>query len=84
MPGAYRASSSWPKYDWPAPAATMRLSYGISMSCRWAVVAAWTTRRSRSNPVTSATSTRTFSYRRTTWRIGGAIWPGDSMPVATW
>ena len=27
MPGAKRANSSWPKYDWPAPAATIRLSY---------------------------------------------------------
>ena len=45
---------------------------------------AWTTRASRSKPVTSASSTRTLSERRTMWRIGGAIWPGDSMPVATW
>ena len=28
MPGAWLASSSWPKYDCPAPAATIRLSYG--------------------------------------------------------
>ena len=21
---------------------------------------------------------------RSTWRSGGAIWPGESMPVATW
>ena len=26
MPGAQRENSSWPKYDWPAPAATIRLS----------------------------------------------------------
>ena len=34
---------------------------------------ACTTRRSRSNPVTSASSTRTFLCLRTTCRIGGAI-----------
>src|SRR3989440_380065 len=32
MPGAMRANSSWPKYDWLTPAATMRLSYGKSRS----------------------------------------------------
>ena len=26
MPGAKRASSSWPKYDWVTPVATIRLS----------------------------------------------------------
>ena len=26
IPGACSASSSWPKYDWPAPPATIRLS----------------------------------------------------------
>ena len=30
MPGACSASSSCPKYDCPAPPATIRLSYGIS------------------------------------------------------
>ena len=29
IPGAQREYSSWPKYDCPAPAATIRLSYGI-------------------------------------------------------
>ena len=46
--------------------------------------AAWTMRRSRSKPVTSTSSTRTLRARRRTWRNGGAIWPGDRMPVATW
>ena len=40
-------------------------------------------RRDRSRSPRRA-PTRTLSERRTTWRIGGAIWPGDSMPVATW
>ena len=31
MPGACSASSSWPKYETPAPAATIRLSYGIEI-----------------------------------------------------
>ena len=42
-------------------------------------------RRSRSKPVTSTSSTRTLSAPAAgCWRSGGAIWPGDRMPVATW
>ena len=47
---------------------------------------AWRSRpcgRDRS-PSTSASSTFTFWCLRSTWRNGGAIWPGERMPVATW
>ena len=40
--------------------------------------------RSRSKPVTSASSTRTFFALRRTCRSAGAIWPGERSPVATW
>jgi RNA polymerase sigma factor (sigma-70 family) len=31
IPGAWTANSGWPKYDWSAPVARIRLSYGISL-----------------------------------------------------
>jgi hypothetical protein len=33
---------------------------------------------------TSPIRTRVFFCRLSTLRIGAAIWPGDSEPVATW
>ena len=85
MPGANRASSSWPKYDWLTPAATIRLSYGSSTGLRGA----------RADGVhdppieveagdLGQLDADVAVLAARTWRIGGAIWPGDSMPVATW
>ncbi len=45
--------------------------------------AVWTTRRSRSKPVTSAMSTSTFLWPLRIERIGAAISPGESPAVAT-
>ena len=82
MPGAWVASSSWPKYESPAPAATIKLSYGTVIgapSGRWAR----TTRACRSKPVTSASTTAAFPWYRRTCRSDGAISPSERMPVAT-
>ncbi len=83
MPGAHSANSSCPKYDWPAPAATIRLSNGSTSG--------WPSGRrqrtscaSRSNAVTSAISTVTLRWRLSTSRVAGATAPSDRIPVATW
>ena len=82
IPGAIMANSSWPKYDCPAPAATMRLSYANSLTSPGRAVVC-TTRRSRSNPVTLDSTTSTFLRLRSVWRSTGEMEPGDRMPVAT-
>ena len=82
MPGAWAASSSWPKYESPVPAATIKLSYGTSIAAPsgpWAR----TTRVCRSKPVTSASSTAAFPWSRRRWRSDVAISPSDRIPVAT-
>ena len=84
MPGAQRENSSCPKYDCPAPAATIRLSYG---NLELDPVRAQ--RRQRSAIEVESRHARqrrpaVFRWRRSTLRIGGAIWPSDRIPVATW
>ena len=82
MPGAWRAKSSLPKYDWPAPAATSRVSYGVTSSRpRTSEV---TVRAARSTWVTVPSTTRAFFCRASTSRVLGAISPSERMPVATW
>jgi hypothetical protein len=82
MPGAYWANWSLPKYDWPAPAATISESYGVTASrpSTWWV----TVRASRSIAVTSPSRTVAFFCLASTSRVEGAISPSDRMPVATW
>ena len=82
MPGANSANWSLPKYDWPAPAATISESYGVTVTrlSTWEV----TVLASRSMSVTSPRITRAFFWLDSTSRVGGAISPSERMPVATW
>ena len=59
---------------------TLRGTSGAS----YIALAPYALRASRSNPVTSARSTVTLAWWRSTCRIGGATSPSDRMPVATW
>ncbi len=61
----------------------MRLSYGSDAACPPGRATA-TRRAARSMPVTSASSTETLRYLFSTSRVGGATWPDDRIPVATW
>ena len=82
MPGANSANWSLPKYDWPAPAATISESYGVTVTRfrTWEV----TVRASRSMSTTSPRITRALCWPERISRVGGAISPSDRMPVATW
>ena len=82
MPGANSANLSLPKYDCPAPAATISESYGVTVTRlrTWDV----TVLASRSTSVTSPSSTRAFFWLESTSRVGGAISPSERIPVATW
>ncbi len=82
MPGANSANWSLPKYDWPAPAATIRLSYGVTRGPGAACDV--TVRASRSMSVTSPSRTVAFFWRLSTSRVAGAMSPIDRIPVATW
>ena len=82
MPGAQRLTSSWPKYEVSEPAATIRLSYSMVWAdSPWCAV---TVRALRSIEVTWPSTTVVRRCLRTTSRIGGAISPGERIPVATW
>ena len=82
IPGANSANWSLPKYDCPDPAATIRESYGVTVSrpstCEVTV------RDARSMAVTSPSSTRALRCPARTSRVDGAISPSLRMPVATW
>ena len=82
MPGANSAKWSLPKYDCPAPAATIRRvvrgAVGVAEQYRATVFFA------RSMWVTSPSSTWAFFCLRRIIRVGGAISPEEMMPVATW
>ncbi len=80
--GANSAKWSLPKYDCPAPAATMSESNSVtvSRSSRREV----TLPAARSIDSTSPSSTSTFFCFRNTIRVAGAMSPTDRMPVATW
>ena len=82
IPGAYSAKWSLPKYDCPAPAATINESYGVTVSwssSRWVTVLS-----ARSMCVTSPSTTRAFFWEASTSRVEGAMDPGLRIPVATW
>ena len=83
MPGANSANSSCPKYEPPAPALTIRLSYSCTTTRPSGRVAV-TRLAFRSKAVTSPISTSMFLWFRKTSRVAGAIAPPDRMPVATW
>ena len=78
-PGANCSQSSFPKYQWRDPGATMRNSKGIASPS-----ANSTTRRSRSTAITSPITTRTFRCPRRMLRNGEAMSAGESAAVATW
>ena len=76
------ANWSLPKYDCPAPAATMRWSYLSTVVL--ASFSATTTREVRLMLVTSLSSTVAFSCLARMSRVAGEISPVDRIPVATW
>ena len=82
MPGANSANWSLPKYDCPAPAATISESYGVT-TVRFSTLEV-TVRAARSMSLTWPRITRAFFWPESTSRVGGAISPSDRMPVATW
>ena len=78
-PGAYGAQSSWPKYAWWAPVATISVSYGTGPPSE-----SRTSRFPASTSIASPSSTVVLRCLRKIERSGCAISPGDSAPVATW
>ena len=79
-PGAWRAHSSWPKYECVGAGRRARGSRRASSP-----VARRDAPRARGRPPsTSASSTRVFFWRRRMRRIGEAMSAGDSPAVATW
>ena len=82
---AYSRHSSWPKYEYCEPPATISVSYGSDAGAGTSPTGRrCTSRASRSKSATSAISTRTLRFRLKIARSGYAISPGDSAPVATW
>ena len=82
MPGAYRANWSLPKYDWPAPAARISVSYGVTaVRPRLSEVTVFA---AMSMSVTSPRIVVMLRCLRTISRVAGAISPSERMPVATW
>ena len=82
--GALASHSSWPKYEYCEPPATISVSYSSTSGvCSPTTGARLTLRAARSNPVTSASSTRTLGRRLKIARSGKQTSPSDRAPVAT-
>src|SRR5215213_6435193 len=82
IPGANSENWSLPKYDWPAPAATIRVSYRVIVVPSGLTEV--TVRAPRSMSVTRPRRTVALACFFKISRVAGATSPSESTPVATW